>query len=183
MKHPIFVTSNLNKVKHLSDTLGVALEHRSLELDELQSTDPHTVAEHKVRQAYDLLRVPVLIEDTSSGFTALDGLPGPYMKSFLDMTDPLEKMCRMLDGFNDRSAYAIAVFAYYDGEQLTFIEGRIDGTIADHPRGEAGYGWDPIFMPHGYDGKTSAELDPDDYAQVFDAVRDTAALRAFLLSD
>ncbi len=179
---PVFITGNLDKVSYLSQTLGIALEHHKIDLDEIQSANPQEVIEHKVRQAYDLLQKPVLVEDTSLSFTALSGLPGPFIKFFNDAPNGHEVMCRMLDGFTDRSAYASAIYGYYDGTTLKFISGRLDGVIVDHPRGAGGYGWDAIFEPLGYEGKTRAELSPDDYLVVYDQVRDTDSLRDFLRS-
>lgn len=177
---PVFITGNQGKVRYLSRTLGVELEHQRVDLDEIQSPDPATVVEHKVRQAYDLLKRPVLVEDTSLFFNALGGLPGTFVKFFVEQANGLEKMCRMLDGFDDRSAYATAVYGYYDGATLQLIGGRQDGYIADHPRGSGGYGWDSIFVPAGYRGLTRAELSPKDDLESYSKIRDIDNLRAFL---
>lgn len=182
-KRPIFVTGNQDKVNYLSKTLGLQLEHHKLDLDEIQSPDPQVVIEHKVKQAYDILKQPVLVEDTSLGFNALDGLPGTFMKFFVNSKDGLEHLCRMLDGFEDRSAYASAVYGYFDGEMLKFFSGRLDGIITDHPRGTGGYGWDPIFEPIGYGGLTRAELSADDDIESYNKIRNFDGLRTFLLSD
>lgn len=179
---PIFISGNLNKVAYLSKTLGLDLEHQKIDLDEIQSSDPRVVIEHKVKQAYQITQKPVLVEDTSLSFNALDGLPGPFVKFFVDAKDGLESMCRMLDSFDDRSAYASVIYGYYDGEQLRFFEGRLDGTIAAHPRGDGGYGWDQIFEPKGYDGLTRAELSPEQDIESYNRLRDTAGLRDFLAS-
>lgn len=181
-KQPIFITGNQDKADYLARTLGIPLEHRKIDLDEVQSADPQKVVEHKVRQAYDLLQQPVLVEDTSLSFAALDGLPGPFIKFFNDAHNGLEMMCRMLDGFHDRSAYACAIYGYYDGTIVKFFEGRLDGLIVDHPRGSGGYGWDAIFEPVAYPGQTRAELSSDDYIVAYNQVRDTDGLRTFLQS-
>jgi XTP/dITP diphosphohydrolase len=180
MKQPVFITGNQNKVDYLSRTLGVELEHQKIDLDEIQSVDPAVVAEHKVRQAYDLIKKPVLIEDTSLSFNALDGLPGTLVKFFVVADNGLENMCRILDGFNDRSAHASAVYSYYDGDTIHTFAGRLDGVIADHPRGNGGYGWDKIFIPNGYNGLTRAELSSEDDIESFNKIRDNEALRKFL---
>src|SRR5690606_20154 len=143
---------NMNKVDYLRRTLDIELAHHPLDLDEIQSADPRVVTEHKARQAYEIVKRPVLIEDTSAGLVALGGLPGPFMKFFIELDNGLEKLCRMADGFEDRSAYAVGIYAYFDGQDLKIFEGRLDGKIADHPRGESGFGWDRIFEPEGYGG-------------------------------
>lgn len=179
-KLPIFITGNQNKVDYLSRTLGVQLEHHKLSLDEIQSPDPQAVIEHKVRQAYEILKQPVLVEDTSLSFNALGGLPGTFIKFFVESPDGLENLCRMLDGFEDRSAYASAVYGYYDGEQRKYFSGRLNGVIAKHPRGTGGYGWDTIFEPVGYDGKTRAELIHELDIESYNKIRDLTALRNFI---
>jgi inosine triphosphate pyrophosphatase len=179
-KHPVFITGNLDKVVYLEKSLGIDLEHYKLDLDEIQSADPKKVIEHKVRQAYDILKKPVLVEDTILACNALDGLPGPFVKFFVEAKDGLETMCRMLDGFDDRTAYATATYGYFDGVELKFFSGKLDGVIANHPRGEGGYGWDKIFEPEGYGGLTRAELNPEQDIESYNKIRDFETLRRFL---
>jgi non-canonical purine NTP pyrophosphatase (RdgB/HAM1 family) len=179
-KHPIFITGNQHKADYLARILGIELEHQSLELDEIQSVDPIEIVTHKVKLAYDIVKAPVLIEDTSLCFNALDGLPGPFVKFFRTAKDGNEMMCRMLDGFNDRTAYASAVYAYYDGMTVHTFTGKLQGVIAEHPRGDNGYGWDAIFEPEGYGGRTRAELSPKEDSESYAKIRDYPALRAFL---
>lgn len=180
MTHPVFITGNQNKADYLAKTLGVELEHQKIDLDEIQSVDPLAIVEHKVRQAFDIIQKPVLVEDVSLVFTALNGLPGPFIKFFVDSENGLENLCRMLDGFDDRSAYASVVYGYFDGEALEIISGRLNGTIAASPRGDGGYGWDKIFEPEGYDGLTRAELSPEKDIESYNKLRDFDALRALL---
>ena len=131
---PIFITGNQNKVDYLSRSHGMVFDHQKLDLDEIQSQDPVAVIEHKVRQAYELIKKPVLVEDTPLCFNALDGLPGTFVKFFVEASDGLETMCRMLDGFDDRSAYASAVYGYYDGERMELFRGKLGGFIATYAR-------------------------------------------------
>lgn len=122
---PIFVTGNQNKVDYLSNALGIELDHHKLNLDEIQSTDPREVADHKARQAYDILKKPVLIEDVSLCFNALNGLPGTFVKFFIESENGAEILCRMLDGFSDRSAYGSVIYSYYDGRDVKHFQGRL----------------------------------------------------------
>jgi inosine triphosphate pyrophosphatase len=181
-KRPIFVTGNQHKADYLARLLDVPLEHHKLSLDELQDVDPKVIVEHKVRQAYASLNKPVLVEDVSLGFTALAGLPGPFIKFFLEANNGLETLCRMLDGFDDRSAYATVTYGYFDGQDLLFFSGGMDGNIATQPRGTDGYGWDAIFEPEGYGGLTRAELSDEQGAETYRKLRDFDGLRDFLNS-
>ncbi|HSW91909.1 MAG TPA: non-canonical purine NTP pyrophosphatase [Candidatus Saccharimonadales bacterium] len=177
---PIFITGNQDKADYLAKMLGISLEHVKVDLDEIQSLDLDAIVEHKVRQAYDVVRKPVLVEDVALGFTAIGGLPGPFVKFFVDAPDGLENMCRILDGFSDRTARASCTFGYFDGETVTLFRGGLDGEIANAPRGENGYGWDKIFSPEGYGGKTRAELTPSDDVTSYATIKPFAALRKFL---
>lgn len=180
MKTPLFVTGNQNKADHLSRLLGLPLEHIKLDLDEIQSANLQEVAAHKAKQAYELVKRPVFVEDVALGFEALGGLPGPFIKFFLAEADGAENLCRMLDGFSSRKAYGECVFAYYDGQQLQLFHGEIEGTVPQHPQGDGGFGWDPIFCPDGYDGRTRAELNEDEYAALYQIIKPIPALRDFL---
>lgn len=182
MKQPIFVTGSQNKADYVSRLLGVTIEHKKLDLEELQTMDAKKIVEHKVRQAYDIIKQPVLVEDVSLMMNALDGLPGPFAKFFVDAKNGVEIMCRMLDGFEDRSAYVLTYFAYYDGQHLEIIEGRLDGVISDSPRGTNGFGYDVIFEPVGYGGKTRAELSEDDDAKTYRQAKNFDDLKRFLLA-
>lgn len=180
MRNPVFITGNQDKADYLANMLGMPLEHRKIELDEIQSPSLEKIVEHKVKQAYQIIGKPALVEDVALGFTAHDGLPGPFIKFYVERPDGLEKLCRSLDGFDDRTARAECVFGYYDGEHLELIRGSLDGTISDHPRGENGFGWDAIFCPDGYGGKTRAEMTPSEDTATYATIKPFAALRAFL---
>lgn len=180
--NPIFITGNAKKAEYLSAHLGVELDYQKLELDEIQSTNLSEIVEHKVRQAYALIgQNPVLVEDVALEFAALGNLPGPFIKFFVNADNGLENLCRMLDGFSDRSATARCSYGYYDGKNVQLFEGNLRGVVADVPRGDGGFGWDKIFCPDGYDGKTRAELSPKDDAETYQMIKPYAQLREFLL--
>lgn len=179
---PVFITGNQNKVNYMAEVIGIDLPHQNIELDEIQSADPIKVIEHKVKQAYELLQKPVLVEDTSLSFNALEGLPGPFIKFFVDAENGLENMCKMLNGFEDRSAYGSVIYGYYDGNDAKFFQGRLDGTIATAPRGKGGYGWDQVFEPVGYGGRTRAELNSEEDKESYTRLRDINGLKLFLSS-
>ncbi len=151
----VFITGNLNKVQWTQRYIHLPMTHKKLDLTEIQSLDVNEVVEHKVKEAYKILGQSVLVEDTSLVFHALGKLPGTFIKWFLEEIGN-EGLCRLLDN-SDRSATATVVFGIYDGQLLQFCEGKIEGTIAQIPRGQNGFGWDNIFIPKGFT-KTHAEL-------------------------
>ena len=180
MKAVTFITGNQHKADYLSRMLGLPLKHRAVDLTEIQSTSLEEVVEHKVRQAYKIAKCPVLVEDVALEFTALGGLPGPFIKFFVEAPHGLENLCRMLDNFNDRSAVAACVFGYYDGRRLKLFRAELGGVIAEHPTGDGGFGWDKIFCPDGYGGKTRAELAPDEDAETYRSFKPIADVRQFI---
>jgi non-canonical purine NTP pyrophosphatase (RdgB/HAM1 family) len=155
-----FVTGNKAKAEQLSRYLDVPVLHEKIDLDEIQSLDLREVVEHKVKEAYRHLGKPVLIEDVSLSFTGLGRLPGPLIKWFLQELGN-EGLCTLLLPKDDRRAEAHCMFAYYDGKLLKTFSGIRQGCIAPVPRGEAGFGWDPIFIPEGAE-KTWAEMDKNE---------------------
>eukprot|EP01088_Endostelium_zonatum_P011607 TRINITY_DN25759_c0_g1_i1.p1 TRINITY_DN25759_c0_g1~~TRINITY_DN25759_c0_g1_i1.p1 ORF type:complete len:235 (-),score=51.98 TRINITY_DN25759_c0_g1_i1:30-662(-) len=164
-KELVFVTGNANKLKEVKAIIeaqcgSVNLVSQNVELPELQGT-PEEISKEKCRIASKVLgNRAVIVEDTCLCFNALGGLPGPYIKWFLEKLGH-EGLNRMLMGWEDKSAYALCVFSYMEGpdsEPIVFA-GKTDGRIVP-ARGPNAFGWDPIFQPDGFD-VTYAEMDKD----------------------
>ena len=152
-----FITSNAGKAKYLKDHFSLPVEHRALDLPEIQSLDVFAVAKDKARRAYEIVGAPVLVEDVSLVFSGMKNtLPGPLIKWFFE-TYGNEGLCRFVDQLGDRSAHASVVFALCDQGGVHTFDASMGGTIVESPRGEAGFGWDPIFVQEGQ-SKTLAEL-------------------------
>lgn len=178
-KLPTFITGNQSKADYLSRQLGVQLAHQKIDLDELQSTDLHVIVEHKLRQAYHLMKRPVLVEDVGLSFNALGDLPGPYIKWFVEHAGD-EACCRMLDGFEDRSAVIRCTFGYFDGERMEFFDSALPGTISTTPKGDNGFGFDRFFINEGYD-ITRAEMSQEENERTYaEQMKPFAKVRAFI---
>ncbi|KAF5273637.1 hypothetical protein FQR65_LT04637 [Abscondita terminalis] len=156
-----FVTGNSKKLEELVNILGKSFHrpvvNKSLDLPELQG-EIDDICIKKCEEATRLVGGPVLVEDTALCFNALKGLPGPYIKWFLDKLKP-EGLYKLLGEFEDKSAEAVCTFGYHPGgvEGKTILfQGRVTGQIVQ-PRGRRDFGWDPCFQPDGYT-KTYAEL-------------------------
>ncbi len=173
----ILITGNQGKADQLAKWLGQPVEHVKIDLDEIQSTDLQTIVEHKARQAYEKVNKPVLVEDVELRCNALHGLPGPFIKWFLGSDVSL--LCRMLNSFADRTATARVMYAYCDGKDVQYFEGSTDGCIADFPKGDGGFGWDVIFVPHGYK-QTRAEQNEADYETTSPRAKAIVGLKKFL---
>ncbi|XP_062121277.1 inosine triphosphate pyrophosphatase [Drosophila sulfurigaster albostrigata] len=155
MSKPItFVTGNAKKLEELISILGPnfprTIVSKKIDLPELQG-EIEEIAVIKCKEAAKHVDGPVLIEDTSLCFNALEGLPGPYIKWFLEKLKP-EGLYRLLSGWEDKSAQAICTFAYCENSSAEpqIFKGITEGDIVE-PRGPRDFGWDPVFQPKGFD--------------------------------
>jgi len=172
----IFATGNHQKLKEFEEILGIKLNHSDLDLDEIQSIEVEEVAKHKARQAYSLLKEPVIVEDTGLYFEELNGLPGALIKFFVKKLS-LDKICSLIE--ENRKAKAITCIAYFDGKELKTFTGETKGEVAEEPKGSNGFGWDPIFIPEGYN-RTFAELTDEEKTSKFMRKEAIKKLKVFL---
>lgn len=171
-----FITGNQGKADYLAKYLDHPIAHTKIDLDEIQSMDLKEIVKHKVKQAFEIVGSPVLVEDVSLEFEALNGLPGPFIRFFVDNI-PLETICSMVNG-KTRKATAKCVFGYCDGENLQLFEGQLKGKIAEIPAGDNGYGWDKIFIPDSYN-ITRASLNEEDDKKTYLQLKPFDALKSF----
>ena len=179
MREITFITGNQAKADYLAKYLGFSVKHINLDLDELQSLDLAEIVEHKARQAYQKTQEPVIVEDVSLEFCALGKLPGPFIKFFLQEMSA-EDICALVHG-KSKAAVARCVFGYCNGNDLRLFSGEMNGTIADSPSGDHGFGWDRIFIPEGYTG-TRASLNEEGDRDTYLKIKPLAQVRDFLLS-
>ena len=156
-----FVTSSAHKLREAEAILGIALERVALDLPEVQGLDVVEVARLKAREAFAALARPVLVEDTSLELAALGGFPGPLIRWLLEAAGPAA-IPRMLDGFSERGARARCAAVAWDGSREWLGIGVVAGTIATRPAGAEGFGWDIVFVPEWGDGRTYAQLAPEE---------------------
>ena len=124
-----FVTSNHNKFRELSGLLEFKLFPLELDLQEIQTTDLNELVKFKLRQAYEHVQAPVIVEDTSLYFEAWNYLPGPLVKFFLKNIG-LSGMVRALDKFNNNSASAACCLGFTkDGKSIHLFEGKVKGCL------------------------------------------------------
>ena len=178
MEKITFVTGNANKARELENYLGITINQQKLDLPEIQSLDLETVAITKAKVAYELLKSPVLVEDTALTFSALGKLPGPFIKYFLESLQN-EGMTHLLNTYKNRNASAMTCFAIADKNGVQTFVGETLGTIADKSRGEEGFGWDAIFIPDGYD-HTCSYMSLEDQQKTSMRVRSLDKLKIFL---
>lgn len=160
MPQAVFVTTNEHKRREAREILGVKLEAADPDVPEVQALDVAEVAASKARAAYEALGSPahpVIVEDSGLVIGAWNGLPGALTKWFVSSVGN-EGILEMLSGAEDRSATAVcAVAVASDGGGVDVFVGEVAGVVATEPRGEGGFGWDPIFIPEGQE-LTYAEM-------------------------
>ncbi|XP_029355694.1 inosine triphosphate pyrophosphatase [Echeneis naucrates] len=176
----VFVTGNAKKLEEvtqiLGDTFPFQLLSKKIDLPEYQG-EPDEISIQKCKEAARQIDGPVIIEDTCLCFKALGGLPGPYIKWFLDKLGP-EGLFKLLAGFSDKSAWALCTFAFSAGkdEPVQLFRGKTEGHIVE-PRGSRDFGWDPCFQPEGYE-ETYAELTKEVKNTISHRYRALAAMSA-----
>jgi len=155
----LFITGNPNKLREVREILGksgINIESKALDVPEIQGTTEE-VSIAKCRRAAELVNAPCLVDDTALCFKALGGLPGPYIKAFMEKIGH-DGINTLLKGFETNEATAMATFAYSPGpgaEPILFV-GETEGRIVPR-RGPTNFGWDACFEPIGYD-QTYAEM-------------------------
>jgi XTP/dITP diphosphohydrolase len=118
----------------------------------------------KAREVRAATQVAAIADDTGLEVAALGGRPGVFTARYAGpgavASENIALLLRELEGAADRSARfrTVAVAALTDGSELV-AEGILEGEIARNPRGEHGFGYDPVFVPAGGEGRTLAELD------------------------
>lgn len=185
-----FVTGNKKKLEEvkrilLDDSDGsvaFSLTSAKIDLPELQG-DPISIAKTKCEAAAKEIGGAVITEDTSLCFAALNGLPGPYIKWFLDDCGH-DGLNRIIATYEDKSAYAQTVVAFCaaPGKEVFVFDGRTTGNIV-RPRGKLDFGWDPIFEPDEGGAKTYAEMSKEEKDSISHRSRAFAKFRDFLIRE
>lgn len=178
-----FVTGNKKKLEEviaiLGDKFPFQLNSAKLDLPELQG-EPEEVAREKCKIAAKTIGGAVMVEDTSLCFNALQGLPGIYIKWFLEKLGHVG-LNNLLAAYEDKSAYAQCIFAFSEGpghEPRLFV-GRTAGRIVQ-ARGDNQFGWDPVFEPDGPWSQTYAEMPAAIKNGISHRYRSLAALQEYL---
>ena len=163
----IFATHNLHKTEEVRAILGPNYQIRNLpelgcpDIPEPADTLKGTALQ-KAQYVVDHYHVNCFADDTGLEVEALDGRPGVYSARYAGegctYQDNVRKMLNEMRGMTNRKACFKTVIALIlNGEQY-FFEGRVDGQILTEQRGTDGFGYDPIFLPDGFD-QTFAEMD------------------------
>jgi XTP/dITP diphosphohydrolase len=171
----VFATNNRHKVEEISAMLGK--NYKLLGLDDLQveeeiPEDHDTLEKNASQKAwyiYNLTGLNCFADDTGLEVDALDGAPGVYSARYSRIGKPtypemepslgnIRKLLEKMGGVNERSArFRTVISLLLSGKEYQF-EGVAEGTITRQSAGIRGFGYDPVFIPTGFD-ITFAEMD------------------------
>ena len=184
----IFATHNSNKVKEILPLVGhnklSSLEDIGFH-DEIEETGK-TLEENALKKAkfiYDKFNENCFADDTGLEVECLDGAPGVYSARYAgnqkNAEDNMEKLLDLLKNKTNRKAQFRTVIALIiDGEEHLF-EGIVKGEVLDKKKGDKGFGYDPVFLPDGYD-QSFAELPINEKNEISHRARALKKLNKFL---
>ncbi len=170
MKKILVATHNVHKKEEIQQILGADFEVMSLTdydihdeiVEDGESFNANALI--KAKYCFEKTGVPSIGDDSGLVVEALDGRPGIFSARYAgdhDFAKNIAKVLSELEGENNRKAYFITVLCYYDGKETQYFEGRVYGNLLLENKGHQGFGYDPIFVPDGYE-MTFAEMKPED---------------------
>ena len=168
----VFATNNAHKLAEVRQIVGSAIDIKSLadigchdDIPETGSTLEENAA-IKARYISERYSMDCFADDTGLEVDALGGTPGVYSARYAgenhDSAANTKKLLRELNGKTNRSARFRTVIALSRKGKLNYVEGKVEGTIATEPHGTEGFGYDPVFIPEEADGRSFAEMTPEE---------------------
>jgi non-canonical purine NTP pyrophosphatase, rdgB/HAM1 family len=192
----LLATRNRNKTREFADLLGcefqVADINAEADLPEIEETG-QTFEENAIIKAVAVSRLrpkkTVIADDSGLEIEALDGRPGIFSARYagLNATDGenIDKVLQELEALrsaNRTARFRCVIAVARGGELLNIVSGEVVGTIGRLPRGENGFGYDPVFVPEGF-GQTFAELAPKIKNGISHRAQAAKRLRQFLIGN
>lgn len=188
----VLATANPDKARELAALLdGFDVALRPAGLPDVEETADTLEGNARLKAAAVMEATGELsvADDTGLEVDALDGRPGVWAARYAGpgatYADNVTKLLGALAGVPPERRTArfrtVAVALFPDGREIV-AEGVVDGTIAESPRGEAGFGYDPLFVPEGGDGRTFAQMSPEEKAELSHRGRALRRLSAMLLT-
>ncbi len=189
MKDMVFATNNAHKLEELRQILGK--DYRLLGLRDIGCDEdiPETAvtlegnAVIKARWVKEKYGYDCFADDTGLEVEALGGQPGVHSARYAgprhDSAANMALLLKNMEGVGDRRARFRTVIALIRGDELELVDGIVDGTIITEPRGNSGFGYDPVFVPDG-EKLTFAEMDADAKNAISHRGRAVARLKEIL---
>ncbi len=167
-----FATSNINKLNEVKKLVPSLMEIVSLddlnfteEIPEVKDTFEGNAID-KAIFIYQKFGIKTFADDSGLEVNALNGAPGVYSARYAgsrkeDKVKNLDLLLKNMEDKKERSAQFRTVIAFIDGDTPQIFEGKAKGKITYSPKGSKGFGYDPIFIPDGYN-QTFAEMSLED---------------------
>lgn len=180
MPRLLLATGNAHKVEEVQHILGGAftVEGHDTGVEETGSTFEEN-ALIKARALCALTAKLAVADDSGIEIDHLDGRPGVHSARWTDEGDWIPRVLRELDGVapDGRGCrYVCAAAAVWPDGREVVVRGEVEGVIVDVPRGDGGFGYDPLMQPIEGDGRTFAEMSPADKHQISHRARAFRAL-------
>jgi len=185
----VFATNNLHKLEEIRKITTDSIQIVSLKDCGFNSDIEETKdslegnAKLKAETVFMATGHPCFADDTGLFVNALDGAPGIYSARFAGENakdqDNVQLLLKKLEGVADRSAHFKTVISLVTEKENYLFSGEIHGTITEQPIGENGFGYDPVFIPEGFD-QTFAQLDSSIKNKISHRAKATAALIEFI---
>jgi XTP/dITP diphosphohydrolase len=164
----VFATNNQHKLKEIRHAAGEHIHLLSLadigftgDIPEEEDTIEGNAAQ-KAWFIYNRYSINCFADDTGLEIDALDGEPGVYSARYAgencSFEDNMNKVLAAMEGIENRKARFRTVIALVENGKLTTFQGEIQGVITRKKFGVQGFGYDPVFLPEGFD-RTFAEMD------------------------
>ncbi|MHC1738762.1 MAG: RdgB/HAM1 family non-canonical purine NTP pyrophosphatase [Ignavibacteriaceae bacterium] len=169
----LFATQNKGKLREVSAMLNSS----SIEVLSLTGIEdiPNVIedgdtfeanARKKAKEFYDYYQIPVIADDSGLETEQLLGMPGVISARYsgegaTDEKNNQKLLSELAKYPLPHKARFVCCAVYYDGKEFVSAYGHIEGTIKSDPKGENGFGYDPLFVPNNYT-KTMAELPPEE---------------------
>ena len=163
----VFATNNDHKLKEIRHAIGYSIQVYSLRDMRIFEDIPETAdtlegnAIQKAQHIFDKYHIPCFADDTGLEVYALDNRPGIFSSRYAGpeclSSKNIAKVLYELEHTTNRKAKFRTVIAFSDNHFTKTFEGIVEGTIVKEPAGSGGFGYDPIFLPDGFD-MTFAEM-------------------------
>ncbi len=185
----IFATNNAHKLAEVQAVLGDGYELVTPRQMGITEEIPETAstlegnARQKARYLYERTGLDCFADDTGLEVDALDGAPGVHSARYAtdghDFAANNRLLLKNLEGKENRRARFRTVISLIEGGEEHLFEGIVEGRIIDHDSGEEGFGYDPLFVPDGFD-RTFAEMTAEEKNAVSHRGRAVRKLVAYL---
>ena len=175
----VLVTQNehkLSELRPLFQEFQIPFSNVSIEKHEVRSDDVEEISRVAAEYAFSSLGKPVVVDDTGLHIESLNGFPLSY-PAFVLRTIGRRGILKLMDGIDNRDAVFITAVGYADGSVSKTFLGTMPGKISHEEIGTAGFGYDPIFIPEGFE-RTYAQLE---FSEKINVSHRTRAFRKFLI--